>query len=106
MQKLCNIQIQDDEYCPNVVPNRPKPAFKPPREGYPNDMCNLDDYSGDRGSSSDEFPDAMAVIDVGKGTSQSIHVTLPAAVLSNTSGFVLIHRSFRSRSYTVLLTKA
>jgi hypothetical protein len=76
--------------CPSIfiTINSPSPAYKPPREGYPNDMCNVDESRGQASSYDSQIPEGAAVINVGQNTPQSIRVKIPAA-LNNSTGYII-----------------
>jgi len=54
-----------------AIPNyEPVPKYKPPREGYPNNMCRLEDYQQEKDEQ--EADGAYAIIDLARGTPKNI----------------------------------
>jgi len=58
----------------------PMPAFKAPQEGFPSDVCNLDDYKTDDAG----YPPGSAVINVGQCTPKAVQLRIPAICVDST----------------------
>ncbi|ODN03998.1 hypothetical protein Ocin01_02635 [Orchesella cincta] len=61
---------------------KPKPSFSAPKEGYPTEICNLDDYSDVR--EQEGLPEGSALINVGKDTPKGINLRIPAVYSDQT----------------------
>lgn len=66
----------------NITFIRPSPAYSAPKEGYPSDICNLNDYNDKR--ELEDLPEGAALINVGKDTPKAIQLRIPAVYSDQT----------------------